>query len=72
MLESSSQVDKLYASDLKTKTQINHWLNWSTGQLTNDLSKSMIYLEQSIADFLFGGKLTAADYAVYGSLFKSS
>ena len=63
----------LYGDDALTRTQVDHWLGFTIGQLASDLSEALKFLETSVkpGSFLVNGKISAADYAVYGGLFAS-
>ena len=67
----------LYGDDALTRTQVDHWLGFTIGQLASDLSEALKFLEASWplsvkpGSFLVNGKISAADYAVYGGLYAS-
>ena len=63
----------LYGDDALTRTQVDHWLGFTIGQLSSDLTEALKFLEASVKpkSYLVNGKISAADYAVYGGLFAS-
>ena len=72
-LSRAAPQSNLYGDDALTRTQVDHWLGFTIGQLSADLSEALKLLETSVkpGSFLVNGKISAADYAVYGGLFAS-
>lgn len=64
----------LYSEGVLPKTQVDHWLSFSTGPLTcggDQLEKAMAYLDSVVSPkaFLVENSKSAADFAVFGALF---
>ena len=72
-LSRAAPQSNLYGDDALTRTQVDHWLGFTIGQLASDLPEALKFLETSVkpGSFLVNGKISAADYAVYGGLFAS-
>ncbi len=68
----------LYGDNPLSRTEVDHWLGFSTGALAcpNEFQDSLAYLEAELKKkkkrysgcFLVGGSVSAADYAVFGAL----
>lgn len=66
----------LYGSNILDQAEVDHWLSFSTGPLVckNDSKDAIAYLDRVLGPitYLVGDKLTAADFAVWGSLYSSA
>ncbi|KAJ1523501.1 hypothetical protein ONE63_001353 [Megalurothrips usitatus] len=66
----------LYGSNILEQTEVDHWLSFSVGPLscTSDFKDAVAYLDRVLGPvtYLVGGKLTAADFAVWGALYGNS
>ena len=65
----------LYGDGPLSRTEVDHWLSFTMGQLACpvEFQEALKYLESSVKPkaYLVSGKLSAADYAVFGGLFAS-
>ncbi|KAK3924680.1 Bifunctional glutamate/proline--tRNA ligase [Frankliniella fusca] len=64
---------RLYGSNILEQTEVDHWLSFSTGPLVckTDFKDAVAYIDRVLGPitYLVGDKLTAADFAVWGSLY---
>lgn len=63
----------LYGSTAIDKTEVDHWLTYSIGQLCNknEFPTSIEYLDRFLASrtYLVGKRLTIADFAIFACLY---
>ncbi|XP_046400406.1 bifunctional glutamate/proline--tRNA ligase isoform X2 [Ischnura elegans] len=66
---------ELYGQDVFKKVEVDHWLAFSQVNLAcpSDFSEAVLYLDKALGPvtFLVGGKLTIADFGVWGTLYVS-
>ncbi|CAG2056741.1 unnamed protein product [Timema podura] len=65
----------LYGSTVLERTEVDHWLTFSTGPLIciKEYSEALLYLDKMLGPvtYLVGNKLTLADFIVWGALYGS-
>nr|CAD7393466.1 unnamed protein product [Timema cristinae] len=65
----------LYGSTVLERTEVDHWLTFSTGPLVciKEYSEALLYLDKMLGPvtYLVGNKLTLADFIVWGALYGS-
>ena len=66
----------LYGGNILERTEVDHWLSFSVGPLacSQDFNNAVAYLDRILGPvtYLVGEKLTAADFAVWGTLYSSN
>lgn len=71
-LARSAPTHTLYGATILERTEIDHWLTFSSGplQCERDFQKAVLYLDNVLAPstYLVGNKLSLADFAVWGVL----
>lgn len=63
----------LFGSNIQEKTEVDHWLTYSIGPLTNkqEFNSSMNYLNKVLGPitYLVAKRITIADFCVFASLY---
>ncbi|XP_046992182.1 bifunctional glutamate/proline--tRNA ligase [Schistocerca americana] len=71
-LARSAPSHALYGTTILERTEIDHWLTFSSGplQCERDFQKAVLYLDNILAPstYLVGNKVSLADFAVWGVL----
>lgn len=64
---------ELYGSSVLEKTEVDHWLSYAIGPLTNkyEFPKAIQHLNKALGSitYLVAKKLTIADFAVFSALY---
>lgn len=64
---------ELFGSNAQEKTEVDHWLTYSIGQLTSkqEFPKAVNYLNQILGPvtYLVAKRLTLADFSVFAALY---